>query len=228
MIQPNCRARFTGDDFDFVVRTLAKNPDNRVSLVELLSDVETRDQILDHAELVRAVLEGPGNLTISPQFYFYILARLVLKRSGIDDRTLTDYVAALLEKFSQMRQLRAPVESLETFYLSDLLLALKTASSYQTFLIRAHIGNYALFISGIFYENVESRSQRGAPSFSFYEDMGRANFHALASHDVARRYQLSGIFEKLADHFHQCRLALNCLTDQFVNIGDNRFMPTFE
>jgi hypothetical protein len=228
MIQPNCRARFTGDDFDFVVRTLAKNPGNRVGLVELLSDVETRDQILDHAELVRAVLEGPGNLTISPQFYFYILARLVLKRSGIDDRTLTDYVAALLEKFSQMRQLRAPVESLKTFYLSDLLLALKTASSYQTFLIRAHIGNYALFISGIFYENVESRSQRGAPSFSFYEDMGRANFHALASHDVARRYELSGIFEKLADHFHQCRLALNCLTDQFVNIGDNRFVPTFE
>ena len=228
MIQPNCRARFTGDDFDFVVRTLAKSPGNKVSLVELLTDIETRDQILDHDQLVRAVLDGPGNLTISPQFYFYILARLVLKRAGIDDRVLTDYVASLLEKFSQMRQLRAPVERLEPFYLSDLLLALKTASSYQTFLIRAHIGNYALFISGIFYENVESRSQRGAPSFSFYEDMGRANFHALASHDVARRYELSGIFEKLADHFHQCRLALNCLTDEFVNIGDNRFTPSFE
>jgi hypothetical protein len=228
MIQPNCRARFTGYDFDFVVRTLARSPGNRVGLVELLTDIETRDQILDHAELVRAVLEGPENLTISPQFYFYILARLVLKRSGIDDRTLTDYVACLLEKFSQIRQLRAPVQSLETFYLSDLLLALKTASSYQTFLIRAHIGNYALFISGVFYENIESRRQRGAPSFSFYEDMGRASFHALATHDVARRYELSGLFEKLADHFHQCRLALNRLTDEFVNIGDNRFMPIFE
>ncbi len=228
MIQPNCRARFTGDDFDFVVRTLAKNPGNKVGLVELLTDIETRDQILDHDALVRAVLEGPGNLTISPQFYFYILARLVLKRSGIDDRALTDYVAALLEKFSQMRQLCSPVRNLETFYLSDLLLALKNASSYQTFLIRAHIGNYALFISGIFYESVESRSQRGAPNFSFYEDMGRASFHALATHDVARRYELSAIFEKLADRFHQCRLALNCLTDEFVNIGDNRFIPSFE
>jgi hypothetical protein len=228
MIQPNCRARFTGDDFDFVVRTLAKNPENKIGLVELLTDIETRDQILDHDALVRAVLEGPGNLTISPQFYFYILARLVLKRSGIDDRALTDYVAALLEKFSQMRQLCSPVRNLETFYLSDLLLALKNASSYQTFLIRAHIGNYALFISGIFYESVESRSQRGAPNFSFYEDMGRASFHALATHDVARRYELSAIFEKLADRFHQCRLALNCLTDEFVNIGDNRFIPSFE
>jgi hypothetical protein len=228
MIQPNCRARFTGEDFDFVVRTLAKSPGNKVGLVELLTDIEARDQILDHDGLVRAVLEGPGNLTISPQFYFYILARLVLKRSGIDDRTLTDYVASLLEKFSQIRQLRGPIQNLETLYLSDLLLALKTASSYQTFLIRAHIGNYALFITGIFYENIESRSQRGAPSFSFYEEMGRSSFHALATHDVARRYEMNGVFEKLADHFHQCRLALNCLTDEFVNIGDNRFMPTFE
>src|SRR5690348_6315491 len=168
MIQPNCRARFTAEDFNFVVRTLAKSPGNEVSLVELLTDIETRDQILDHGELARAVLEKPGNLTISPQFYFYILARLVLKRSGLDDRALTDYVAAMLEKFSQIRQLRAPVRNLEVHYLSDLLLALKTASSYETFLIRAHVGNYALFISGIFYENIESRSQRGAPSCLFY------------------------------------------------------------
>ncbi len=218
MIQPNCRARFTAEDFNFVVRTLARSAGNEVSLVQLLTDIETRDQILDHDELARAVLEKPGHLTISPQFYFYILARLVLKRSGIDDRTLTDYVAALLEKFSQ---------NLETRYLSDLLLALKTASPYETFLIRAHVGNYALFISGIFYENIESRSQRGAPSCLFYEDMGRANFRAVATHDVARRYELSDLFKKLANHFHECRLALNRLADEFVDLGDNSFMPTF-
>ncbi len=127
MIQPNCRARFTAEDFNFVVRTLATSAGNEVSLVQLLTDIETRDQILDHDELARAVLEKPGHLSISPQFYFYILARLVLKRSGIDDRTLTDYVAALLEKFSpNSPNARAPVQNLETCYLSDLLLALKT------------------------------------------------------------------------------------------------------
>jgi hypothetical protein len=228
MIQPNCRARFTGEDFDFVIRTLARNPGNRVSLVELLTDAEARDEILDHDGLVRALLERPENLTISPQFYFYILARLVLKRSGIDDRNLADYVASLLEKFSRVRQMRAPVQSLETPYLSDLLLALKSASSFQTFLIRAHIGNYALFISGIFYENIETRHQRGAPSFSFYEEIGRANFRAIATHDVARRYELDGLFEKLAAHFHECRLALNRLADEFVNIGDGKYMPGIE
>src|SRR5690242_18288837 len=111
MIQANCRARFTGEDFDFVVRTLARHVGQKVSLVQLLTDLETRDEILDHEALIRAVLETPFHLAISPQFYFYILARLVLKRSGINDRTLADYVAALLEKFSQARQLSSPIKN---------------------------------------------------------------------------------------------------------------------
>ncbi|HJW38151.1 MAG TPA: hypothetical protein VJ420_06010 [Candidatus Udaeobacter sp.] len=43
MIRTNCRARFTAADFDFIVRTLARSQTDQVSLVDLLSDVETRD-----------------------------------------------------------------------------------------------------------------------------------------------------------------------------------------
>ncbi|MBV9390643.1 MAG: hypothetical protein JOY96_01995 [Verrucomicrobia bacterium] len=228
MIQPNCRARFTAEDFHFIVRTLAKESAQRVSLVELLTDDAARDQILDDSLLVRAVLEKPGNLTISPQFYFYVLARLVLKRYGIVNRTLADYVAALLEKFSQIRQLCAPIDNFETRYLSDLLLALKGASSYQAFLIRAHMGNYSLFISGIFHENIERRHQRGAPSCSFYEGMGRSSFQALSTHDVARKYELSQLFQELADQFTECRKALASLADELVDLGDCHTVPSLK
>jgi hypothetical protein len=37
---------------------------------------------------------------------------------------------------------------------------------------------------------------------------------------------LSDLFKKLANHFHECRLALNRLADEFVDLGDNSFMPT--
>jgi len=43
MIRANCRARFTAADFDFIVRTLARSQSDQVSLVDLLSDVDTRD-----------------------------------------------------------------------------------------------------------------------------------------------------------------------------------------
>ena len=65
MIRANCRARFTAADFDFVVRALARSRQDNVSLVELLSDAETRDHVLDHPELVEAILSGTGNFAIT-------------------------------------------------------------------------------------------------------------------------------------------------------------------
>lgn len=227
MIQPNCRARFTADDFAFMVRALTKHETQAVSLVDLLTDAETRDQLLDHEVLVRAVLENPSNLTISPQFYFYILARLALKRSGICDRNLADYVAALLEDFTRTRRLQGLVENAQSAYISDLLLALQKASSFETFLIRTHIGNYALFITGIFHDNVERRSLRGAPSCAFYEDMGRRSFQVVASHQVARRFEMSDLFENLADQFHHCRVALNRLAGELLDLNGDHRMPSF-
>jgi hypothetical protein len=226
MIQPNCRARFTAEDFAFIVRVLTNRRHQAVNLVSLLTDDETRDQILDHDALVRAVLENPTNLTISPQFYFYVLARLALKRSGVSDRNLADYVAAVLEHYTRMRRLQTPVENVHGTYLSDLLLALRDATPYQTFLIRAHIGNYALFITGIFHENVERRSLRGAPTCAFYENMGQRSFQAVASHDMARRFEMSDLFGNLADQFHHCRVALNRLAEELLDLNDNRQAPS--
>src|ERR1700719_5209472 len=108
MIRANCRARFTAADFDFIVRTLARSRGDNVSLVDLLSDSEMRDSILDHPLLVETILSNAGHLHISSQFYFYILARHVLQQAGIGDRKLCDYVGSLLERFSQTSLLRTP------------------------------------------------------------------------------------------------------------------------
>src|SRR5207244_12328084 len=99
MVRANCRARFTAADFDFVVRTLARSQTDQVSLVDLLTDVETRDSILDHPRLVEAILSNCEHLRISSQFYFYVLARHVLQLGGIGVRMLWDYVASLLDTF---------------------------------------------------------------------------------------------------------------------------------
>src|SRR5436309_14899714 len=108
MIQSNCRARFTAADFDFVVRTLARSQSESVSLVDLLADSETRDSVLDSPRLVEAILCNDSQLRISSQFYFYVLARYVLRDAGIRDRKLCDYVGSLLENFSRAHLLRGP------------------------------------------------------------------------------------------------------------------------
>lgn len=223
MITANCRDRFTAEDFDFVVATLARDEKDSVSLVELLTDAETRDDILDHPRLLRSVLEHDATLRISPQLYFYILTRHVLKETGIESRPLSDYVASLLENFSDRARMRSPADgSTEPIqYVSDMLVALRRASPTQAFLIRAHIGNYSLFISGIFRESVENRAQRGAPDLSFYEDMGRSSFRAAADHQVARSVALHDVYDQLSDSFRDVRCALNRLSDSLLHLDDD-------
>jgi len=222
MIRANCRARFTAADFDFIVGTLARSQTDHISLVDLLSDVETRDSILDHPRLVDAILNNCGHLRISSQFYFYVLARHVLQQGGIGDRKLCDYVASLLEAFSRANQLQMSdeIDYRAQQYISDMLIALTRATPEQAFLLRAHIGNYSLFISGIFHENTQRRSLRGGPDIEFYEQVGRTNYQLVASHAVARRCELDDVFEGLADRFREVRLALNQLSDQLLNLDD--------
>lgn len=223
MIKANCRDRFTAADFAFVVSTLARSERDSVNLVDLLTDAEARDSIVDHPRLFQTILERGAPLTISPQLYFYILIRHVLKETGIDDRGVSDYLASLLERFSQTARLKSPADGCATpiQYVSDMLVALQTATPVQTFLIRAHVGNYALFITGIFCGSVHSRAQRGAPDVTFYEELGSSNFHAASQHQVARSASLSAIYERLAEHFHEVRLALNHLSDSLLHLDDS-------
>jgi hypothetical protein len=222
MIRANCRARFTAADFDFVVRTLARSPTDHVSLVDLLSDGQTRDSVLDNPRLVDAILSNPGHLQISSQFYFYVLARHVFQQAGIGDRKLCDYVASLLEVFSRASLLRSPDVSADSVmqYISDVLIALQRVTPEQAFLLRAHVGNYSLFVSGIFHENTQRRSLRGGPNMRFFEQIGRTNYQLLASHATARRCELDDVFESLADRFRDVRLALNRLSDELLNLDD--------
>jgi len=227
MIRANCRDRFTAEDFSFIVRTLGKSRADSVSLTELLSDQDTRDSILDHELLFQAILSASTQLTISPQLYFYVLTRHVLKESGLPDRKLSDYLASLLETFSRTARLKSPVDGAgqPVQYLSDMMLALRDASPVQTFLIRAHAGNYSLFLSGIFPATLQARSERGAPAFSYYEDVGRMNFKVVAGHAYARAADLRDIYNDLAEHFHDVRLALNRLSDSLLNIDDQSHIP---
>jgi hypothetical protein len=227
MIRANCRERFTASDFDFVVRTLARSQTDHVSLVDLLSNADTRDSVLDNPQLVDSILSNAGHLAISSQFYFYVLARHVLRQAGINDRKLCDYVASLLETFSRISGMQAPhmADERGRQYISDMLIALTRATPEQAFLLRAHVGNYSLFISGIFHENTQRRSLRGGPDLKFYEQIGRTNYGVVASHATARRCELNDVYEELAERFREVRLALNQLSDRLLNLDDDYNAP---
>jgi hypothetical protein len=228
MITANCRDRFTAADFEFVVRTLSASEAGSLSLTRLLTDAEARDAVLDHQALANAVLDRPDSLHISAQLYFYILVRHVLKETDLRERTISDYVASLLETFSQTRRLRSPADgqSGPIQYLSDMLSALQNASPTQAFLIRAHIGNYSLFLAGIFHETVVRRSMRGGPDIEFYERLGSGSYKALAMHRAAKSACLTTLYSQLADAFHELRVALNQISDRLLHFTPSPLLPS--
>ena len=224
MIQPNCRIQFTAEDIDFITQVLGTKMNAADCLVRLLAEPDTRDLILDDEALFRALLEQTGCLRVSHHFYFYVLVRNVLRRTGIEDRTVADYVAEMLSEYSRMEQSHCivPGNASPLNYFFEMLAALRTADERTSFLLRAHIGNHSLFLSGVFPERIRFRAEsKGFPDLKYYQEMGRTNYRAASDHRLARKYELAPIFYTLYENFEPARRALNDLSERIFSLGDN-------
>ena len=222
MIKPNCRVQFAAQDIEFILSVLGGKLDMPDCLVKLLADEDTRDLILDDEALFRALLERGGCLRVSSHYYIYILVRQVFRRSGIADRGVADYVAELLAEFAQAEHSRCvlPGETQALDYFFEMLAALQTADDQTSFHLRAHIGNYSLFLSGVFPDRIRVRAeQRGFPDLKYYVALGRTHFRAASDHRLARRYELTKIFNTLAERFETTRRALNDISDRLFALS---------
>ena len=71
-----------------------------------------------------------------------------------------------------------------------------------------HLGNFALWLAGVFPDHITHRVQRrGAPPLSYYDEMGAAGFRSAATMDMAVRQDVGELFLTFADHF--CTSATN-------------------
>jgi hypothetical protein len=222
LIRPNCRAQFAAEDVEFVLAVLGRKIGQAECLVQLLADEETRDQILDDEDLLHALLEHPGCLRVSSRLYFYVLVRHVLRRAGIAERAVADYVAEMLTEFSRCERavcmLPGQLEPLQYFF--EMLAALENADDRTRFLLRVHIGNHSLFLSGVFAARIRSRAEgRGFPDVSYYERLGRTHYRAASDHRLAQRYEVADILDTLAERFETARLALNDIAQRCFFLG---------
>ena len=223
VIKPNCRARFTAEDVDFVIATLGKGAGDTDCLTRLLADEDTRDLILDDERLFRALLEHRGCLRVSARLYFYVLVRQVLRRAGNDDRAVADYVAEVLAEFSETQSSRLRVagrpEALDYFF--EMLAALQSADEPTRFQIRTHIGNQSLFMAGMFPERIRARAERrGFPDLGYFESLGQSRFRAASDHRLARTHGLDDVFATLSERFHETRLALNDMSERLLSVSE--------
>jgi hypothetical protein len=194
VILANVRERLNAADIDLAVELLAGGDGGRRQRLTRLVAEQGIDALLDRPDLLERLENVPGLGSPSPALFFYVAARRTLLESGIDDAALSDYVASLLYEFGLRQRAHriAPHDDEVYRYLIDIVLDIETESSRRGFLLRAHLGNFSLWLAGVFPDYVTARrEQRGGPDFSYYEAMGATGYRLARDHQLARRLGLA-------------------------------------
>lgn len=220
MILPNVRASFGRAEVGAIITAIAGSDAGARDRLDARLTSDGLDALLDDPRTLNAVLTGDHHG--SPALVFYLLVRHALLESGLDDRTLADYIAAILLEFGREdRAYRIAPDDPDTFhYLVDLVAAAETADGRRRFLVRAHLGNYALWLGGIFPDHVTYRvHRRGAPGLDYVEALGASGYRMAAESRLADQHGLATLYRTAADVFPDLRVALNRISDRYLFPG---------
>ncbi len=222
MIRPKVRNSLTYKDFEFISQTLAPKAESQQAVMSLLATTEERDQLLDDPQLFERILSEPSLHQISPHLYFYVLIRRVLQEFDIEDRDVADYLASMLTEFSRgnRAEMISEYHEKQYRYLVDLLKDLLDANTEEVFMIQSHVGNYSMFLAGVFPDYIFHRAKykKMAPDFRYYEQMGSTSYQQAARNRLAERWQVADILETLGTQFRKVRLALNYMVDEYMQL----------
>lgn len=200
MIAADARARITPNDLQLLARCAGPAPGG-LALDALLDQPELGRQLL------AAALPGP-----SQSLLFYVLVRRAFLDAGVEDPVMADYFAALLREFGvRHRATRVDdVDDQEHRYLVDILADLSASTGQRWFKVSVHLGNYAVWLAGVFPDRVAAQQiRRGGPDLAYYEALGGRGFAEASEHRLAERTGLDQVLRMSAERIHDVRMALN-------------------
>ncbi|GMR13191.1 MAG: hypothetical protein BMS9Abin29_1393 [Gemmatimonadota bacterium] len=217
MILPAIRATFRRSDALHLVELLGRHdPELRERAHARLMEHGIHS-LLDDPRVLNALLNDP-QVTAAPTLIFYVLVRQALLEGGIDEPEIADYVASMLVAFGgHRRAYRIGDGSGREFnYVVDLMAELESAGARERFLLRVHLGDYSLWMSGLFPHYVAARlRRRGAPPLSYYEGVGASGYSMAADSAEAERFGINRVLMAVARQFAGVRIALNRISDRY-------------
>jgi hypothetical protein len=142
---------------------------------------------------------------------------------GLNDPDVTTYVARLLCEFSlsdKLYQVRdeagRPIDQLnEMIEASDPVNG--SAPSFDAErALRKHIGDYALFVAGMYPEAMGSkrRLRRNQPSLGELIQAGKQSYYIVSQFNLFEYEQEAPLFARLSDGFERCILGLTLVREE--------------
>jgi hypothetical protein len=216
-------ARLSAEDLRFLAENFPAPAASYEEMTRVLAGMPSTLESLLEAEYVhQAIFEKRRELLqISPFLLFSVLVRRCLEgvRTPVE-RAVANYLANLLALFVRAERVHRPdaASPRDYRYFAELAAAAQSADERESFRIHAHIGNYALWLSGVLRDALEyaHRYRRRPVSPRYVADMGRAGFRDAASHRLAKAYGLEDVFLRLALRFDHYRERLNVLARDYL------------
>ncbi|MDE3188327.1 MAG: hypothetical protein KGM96_12510 [Acidobacteriota bacterium] len=142
---------------------------------------------------------------------------------GLHDPDVTGYVAHLLCEFSEAENLYQvrdamgrPVEDLDAMLLAADPVKGSAPSFDAERAVRKYIGDYALFVGGMYPEAVvPGRRHRGPrPSLGELIQAGKESYYIVSQFNLFEYEQEAPLFARLSDGFERCILGLTLVRDE--------------
>ncbi len=222
MIQADLRHSLTRDDAQLALHLVARDSARHLDAAEDALRHDGIDALLDDPRLLQALTADPRAALSSLPMFVYVVVRHSLRDLGESERAVADYVASVVVHFADHdRAWRVAMQDDETYdTLSALLADAERVDAKRSFLVRQHLANHALWLSGLFPDHVSMRKwRRGGPDLSYYDEMGRRGFLLAAEHRMADSTGLRPVFARAAGEFPLIRQALNRVSDRLLFPG---------
>ena len=219
MILADVRHRLTRNDAQLAMRLIARGDERELEQCEASLRDQGIDALLDDPRLIAALMSAPQGAHSSFPLFAYVAVRHALHEAGEDNRALADYMAAIVIAFGAQGRAERVGNSDDERYdtLAALVSDANDPDARRSFLVRAHLGNYALWLAVLFPDFiVQRRWRRGGPDLDYYDEMGKRGFQLAADHRLAEQHGLRALYATASLRFETMRAALNNVSDRML------------
>ncbi len=145
---------------------------------------------------------------------------------GLNDPDVTSYVAHLLCEFSRAEKLYKmrdemgrPIAELEQMMTAADPVNGTAPSFDAERMLRKHIGDYALFVAGMYPEAVDSwrHRRRHHPALPELIHAGKESYFIVSQFNLFEYEQEAPLFGRLSDWFERCILGLTMVRDELAH-----------
>jgi hypothetical protein len=157
------------------------------------------------------------------KLFIEMVGRAYAREIGIRDPEVVGYVAHLMAEFCDAEQLfkirnsaGKPLTDIGEMLLESNSVFGPAPSFDRERQVRKHIGDYALFFTGMFPESINNLRLRRHRLESLIDWMkaGKESYYIVSKFDCFEYTKVAPLFQHLSNHFEQCVYGLNCVKNE--------------